>query len=367
MNKRLRILESSLLTLTAFGILCFAWSENYGLLMKESFRWLSLSGSFLMLVLGLASFWSSQKRATGNSLIFGLMLLLVVIGKPYKAPDNMIQPPDAEIEAGLWDQVDLKQFPRIELKDLATRDTEAVYRSGESFTTIGIVKKMEELEHEQSFAIMTSMMYCCLADAIAVGVRIPSDQRNTLEDGQWVMVSGKLVKEATELNLPNFRFGRAMMSTIHKSYYLQPEKIMSYSREAQLPPLTTQLERETTQLFAQALQKSGYWETLSGEEAYTLFVPIDKAIESLKGPNIETLSESALRAFASAHIVPGRHKTEQLQNLDAVTNLAGDPIPIQFENGKLTIDDSRILMKNLESRNGIIHFIYPPLVDSDQP
>jgi hypothetical protein len=354
------ICEAFILVLLGAAILWFSFSANYGLLMNEKFRWLTITGAASLLLMGLISLAVSRKRSVMNSLLFGVMLLIVFLGKPYTPGANSMQMPDSSLQAGLWDQIDQTRFPRKDLKIVSTESDE-IYGNNMSFTTVGVAKRLEALDAHGSFALMTTVMYCCVADAFAVGLRVPSKDWRIIDDGQWIMVSGKLVKEQKEIAVPNFRLGNAMLSTVDKTYHLAPEKIMSYDRIDQLPLLTARFGTQT-RLFKKALQESGHWQDLEQEGPFTVFVPVDQAIEDLSGLSFHDLSEYELKQFIFAHIVKGKFFTQDLMELDRLESLNGQALFVSFENATFKINQSRLLFKNEEARNGVIHFIYPAIL-----
>jgi len=172
------------------------------------------------------------------------------------------------------------RFPRKNLQTVSMESDE-IYKNDMSFTTVGVAKRLEALDAHGSFALMTTVMYCCVADAFAVGLRVPSSDWRSIEDGQWIMVSGKLVKEHKKIAFPNFRVGNAALSNVDTAYHLKPEKIMSYDRIDQLPLLTARFGTRA-RLFKKALQESGLWQDLEQEGPFTVFVPVDQAIEDLR-------------------------------------------------------------------------------------
>jgi len=270
--------------------------------------------------------------------------------------------PESSLQAGLWDQIDQTRFPKRELRLLVTSDADEVYHSNTSFTTVGTVKRLEALDSHGSFVLMTTVMYCCVADAFAIGLRVPYSDMENIEDGQWLMVSGKLGQEETDIELPNFRFGRAMLSSVHKDYHLLPEKIMSYNRVDQLPLLTDQIMNgQSSQLFGKALKESGIWQDLEKGGPFTVFLPVDKAIEDLWDEPFDGLSKTDLRRFVSSHIINGKFFERGLMEQETLETLNGRILQIEFLNGKVRINQSRLLLKNTEARNGVIHFIYPPI------
>lgn len=200
---------------------------------------------------------------------------------------------------------------------------------------------------------------------LAVGFRVPYHEWGTIEDGKWVLVSGELAKEETPITLPNFRFGRAMMSSIHETYYLRPEKVVSFEWKDQLPLLTELLSGESSRLFTSALQETGLWQTLQEKGPYTVFVPVDQAIENLSVKSFDALSPDKLRQFVSSHIVAGRFLSRDLMNLQNLKTLNGQVTGIELVNGKLRINQSRLLLKDTQARNGVIHYIYPPITPDE--
>jgi uncharacterized surface protein with fasciclin (FAS1) repeats len=362
MNKKIYgLCEGAILVLLGVAILWFALSTHYGLLMNVKFRWLTVSGAVLLLVMGLFALGALQRRPGINTLIFGLMLIVTFVGKPYLPDANSMSLLEPPLQAGLWDQIDQNRFPRKELQALCTSETEEMYRTDASFTTIGVAKRLEVLDTHGSFALMTSVMFCCVADAFAIGLRVPYEDWENIEDGQWIMVSGKLVQEETEITLPNFRFGMAMLSSVHKTYHLQPETIMSYNRVDQLPLLTGQLSGQTNRLFSKALQDSGLWQDLEAEGPFTVFVPVDQAIENMSGVSFDELSPAALKQLVSSHIIRGKFFVRDLMERERLETLNGQVLQVELMNGKLRINQSRLLLKDTEARNGVIHFIYPAI------
>jgi uncharacterized surface protein with fasciclin (FAS1) repeats len=298
--------------------------------------------------------------------MFGLMQLIIFVGKPYLPGANSMKMPNSSLQAGLWDEIDQTRFPRKDLQVVCTQESDEIYEKDMSFTTVGVAKRLEALDAHGSFALMTTVMYCCIADAFATGLRVPHTEWKNIEDGQWIMVSGKLVEEQKEITLPNFRLGNAMLSTVSKTYHLKPEKVMSYDRIDQLPSLTGRLETQT-HLFSRALQESGLWQDLEREGPFTVFVPVDQAIENLGYLSFDELSKGDLKQFASSHIVRGKFLTQDLMELDRLEALNGQALQVGFENAKFRINQSRLLFKNYEARNGVIHFIYPAILPDDLP
>jgi hypothetical protein len=356
------ICEAAILVLLGVTILWFALSANYGLLMNVKFKWLTVTGAALLLVLGVVALDGRQKQRGLNTLIFALMLLITFWGRPFLPDANtmkLLEPPE---DTGLWEQVDLNRFPKKRLQELYLKEADQAYGADATFSIIGVAKRVDALDTNESFAVMQTMMACCIADALSIGFRVPYEDWENIEDGDWILVSGKLAEEETPITVPNFRFGRAMMSSIHETYYLQPEKVISFEWEDQLPLLTELLDGERSSLFARALQETGLWQTLQEKGPYTVFVPVNKAIEDLSGVSFDGLSPVELKQFVSSHIVAGKLLSRELLDLEELENLVGRSVSVESVNGKPIINQSRLLFKDRQARNGVVHFIYPAII-----
>ena len=355
------IIESLLLLLVGGFGLWLSLSDEYLLLMSEKFRWLTLTGSTLLLILGVVSSLKPAKQNSSNTLFFVFMLAVVLIGKPYLPHSNAINAEESFMQAGLWDQIDLEKFPKKELRILSTSEDDKVFQSGSSFTTVGVVKRLEGLDGHNSFAFMSTFMYCCVADMFGTGFRVPTDKLQDLEDGQMVMISGKLIEEDKEIELPNFKIGMATISSVNKNYYLEANNIMTFNPIDQLPRLEEMLqEGERTQLFANALKESGLIKELEKKGSFTLFVPVDKALEDML-TSLQNMSSRKQKEFLKNHIVKGKLFSRDLRDHAKLESLNGKDLEIDFNNGGLRINQSRVLFKDTEAQNGMIHFIYPAI------
>lgn len=367
MKRLYGVLEAVMLPVVGAGALWLAMSENYTLLMNAKFRWLTMTGAILVLGMGIAALISGQKRNAINVLVFCFLLLIILIGKPYlpDASASAAKMVKSELEAGLWAQVDQKKFPRRNLDDLYLKNTNGELTDHRSFTTIGEVKRLPILDEHRSFAIMTSVMVCCVADAFAVGFRVPYENWENIEDGEWIMVSGKLAQPGLVLDIPNFRFGMAMLSTIHNEFIIEAESVMTYDPVMQLPLLTGKLDSDNLSLFRKALEQTGLWQRLMEEGPFTVFAPVDQAMENLDKELFEDAEIESIKELLSFHIIPGKYFTKDLMEQKSLKSINGYELNIELEYGKLKVHEVRLLFKDVEARNGVIHFIYPAIVPDD--
>jgi uncharacterized surface protein with fasciclin (FAS1) repeats len=84
-------------------------------------------------------------------------------------------------------------------------------------------------------------------------------------------------------------------------------------------------------------------------------------MEAMSDVSLDELSPAALKQLVSAHLVMGRFLVQDLMEREQLEALNGRVLRAELTNGKVRIDQSRLLLKNTEARNGVIHYIYPAL------
>ena len=113
-----------------------------------------------------------------------------------------------------------------------------------------------------------------------------------------------------------------------------------------------------------ALDAAGLVETLSGEGAFTVFAPTDDAFAALPEGTVEALLADipALTDILLYHVVDGAVLAAQAAELSEAATLQGEPVEISSEMGELMINDAKVIIKNIETSNGVIHVIDAVLI-----
>jgi hypothetical protein len=93
------------------------------------------------------------------------------------------------------------------------------------YVTRGVVKRSSELDQLGQIAIFRTFLFCCFADAIAVGFRVEGNQLDELHDGQWVKVYGMLQKLAPGLPESNVRVEGVFSKALNQAYALTATRI----------------------------------------------------------------------------------------------------------------------------------------------
>lgn len=314
----------------------------------------------MLVLFSLPSFFESSPKRHNVKIFFLLLLTVAILGKPFSPNNNTLMQMPTET-SDLYESIDLLQFPVVHLQNILS-ETEELYRQKRSFSVMGLAKRLDTLENYGSFALMTPIMTCCVADAYALGIRVPYEDWESISDNQWVVVSGTLSAENEMIFLPNFQTRGAMLSTIDEGYVLEPDMIVSYNPNFAKPTLTEMVQNEYTSIFAELLEQSGVLEEIDFKDGFTLFLPVNQGLKKLGDEHFEGLSNKKLKRFVLRHIVPGEYNVKELFDIEYLRNLNKTRLEITVENGAIKVEQSRLLLKDKKVKNGMIHYINPPLI-----
>lgn len=115
-----------------------------------------------------------------------------------------------------------------------------------------------------------------------------------------------------------------------------------------------------------ALQEAGLVETLQGEGPFTVFAPTDEAFAALPEGALDGLlaDKEALTNVLLYHVLDGRVMAADVLNLDGqeVETLSGDSITITIDGESVMVNDSQVIIPDIEASNGVIHVIDAVLI-----
>jgi uncharacterized surface protein with fasciclin (FAS1) repeats len=115
-----------------------------------------------------------------------------------------------------------------------------------------------------------------------------------------------------------------------------------------------------------ALEAAGLVETLSGEGSFTVFAPTDDAFAALPEGTVEGLlaDTEALTNVLLYHVVDGKVMAADVIGLDGqeVPALSGDTMMIMVADGGVKINESNVIITDIEASNGVIHVIDAVLI-----
>jgi uncharacterized surface protein with fasciclin (FAS1) repeats len=114
------------------------------------------------------------------------------------------------------------------------------------------------------------------------------------------------------------------------------------------------------QTFTRLLEGSRIERELRSETLYTLFAPADIAFAYLPAETLNKLlraeNHGVLGDLLGYHVVPGKIMSVQLRDFAKAKTAYGESLVITNA-GELRIEGARLLQKDIEARNGVIHAI----------
>ena len=107
-----------------------------------------------------------------------------------------------------------------------------------------------------------------------------------------------------------------------------------------------------------ALDATDLTNTLKTANA-TVFAPTDQAFNNLPVGTVEALLNDipALTNILAYHVVGGTVPANTAKTLNSATTLNGQDVAISVKNNNLFINDSRVVLNDIKTTNGIIHVI----------
>lgn len=206
-------------------------------------------------------------------------------------------------------------------------------------------------------------MVCCAADAVAYGFRLNAADLKQSKEGDWIVVSGKLRPLPEPDPVSPFRLGTATFSVVGPEHVIEAKRILSSN--VLLPSLHGRLSCEQLELFVQGLKLTGLWETLDGNDPYTVLAPVNQAMEAMGyGSWEQPFSEAELaelQNWLAMHIIPGDFATMDLFKHETLSTLNQRTLTLDTHNARVLVEKSRLLFKDQNARNGMVHMIYPAL------
>jgi uncharacterized surface protein with fasciclin (FAS1) repeats len=110
-----------------------------------------------------------------------------------------------------------------------------------------------------------------------------------------------------------------------------------------------------------AVQAAGLVDTLKGKGPLTVFAPTDEAFAKLPAGTVENLlkpeNKDKLTAVLTYHVVPGRVTAGEVVNLNSAPTVNGRALRIDAQNGKVMVDNARVVQTDIMATNGVIHVI----------
>src|ERR1700730_6878657 len=112
---------------------------------------------------------------------------------------------------------------------------------------------------------------------------------------------------------------------------------------------------------AAALQAAGLVDTLKGNGPFTVFAPTDEAFAKLPPGTVEDLlkpeNKEKLVAILTYHVIPGKVLAAQVTKMNSAKTVNGQSVAISVNDGKVMVDNARVVKTDILCSNGVIHVI----------
>ena len=115
---------------------------------------------------------------------------------------------------------------------------------------------------------------------------------------------------------------------------------------------------------ATALTEAGLIDTLKGPGPFTVFAPTDAAFAKLPAGTLEALlaDKKALTDVLLYHVVAGKVMAADVVKLSSADTVLGKAVAIKVEGDKVFVNDSQVILTDIETSNGVIHVIDAVLI-----
>ena len=113
-----------------------------------------------------------------------------------------------------------------------------------------------------------------------------------------------------------------------------------------------------------AVQQAGLVQMLKGVVPFTVFAPTDEAFKKLPEGTIPALLADVptLTKILAYHVSDGKLMAASVAQLESISTLSGLPLAVKLEGDKVMLNDSQVVITDIETSNGVIHVIDTVLI-----
>ena len=232
MKEKLGSIFDGFVLLAIGGFISFLiFAGNYWYYLNPKFERLTGLTAALLILTGLATIIRSKRSLSiSRTAVFLVFIAVLAIGTYSGIP----RAPQAQ--ADLSQENSRDEEPRITLSGveyikinlaelLWISDKQFLDKLNLHYVVRGIVKRSGALDELGYFALVRSVMTCCLADSMGLGLPVRDSRVKDFSDGQWVAVYGTLERLGEKVPREGLRPGRMRLITLSRNYGLVPAKI----------------------------------------------------------------------------------------------------------------------------------------------
>lgn len=116
-----------------------------------------------------------------------------------------------------------------------------------------------------------------------------------------------------------------------------------------------------------AVSQQGLVDTLSNDGPFTVFAPTDDAFAALGLTDEQLLGLPNLTEILLYHVLPAALNGDAVSAASHLETLLGKDVDVEIRGDDLFINDSKVILGNIEASNGIIHVIDAVLIPPTLP
>lgn len=226
-------------------------ADNYWMYLHPKFKWLTLSAGIILMLVGVPATVYNRRPSPIRIAIFVAFGAITLIGyflptpTPTAASGPLVETSATEQPRLIFEN---QEYIKINLGELTMiGEGELDDRMTRLYVVRGIVKRSPELDARGQFVLFRVLMWCCYADAVAVGIRVQGDEQIVgLRDGQWVRVYGKLHQLPSGQSTPRVQVKGVLSKSFNRFHSLIAAKV----EEIEPPAIPYMFEFRRTEPYA---------------------------------------------------------------------------------------------------------------------
>lgn len=116
-----------------------------------------------------------------------------------------------------------------------------------------------------------------------------------------------------------------------------------------------------------AIQAAKLQSTLKGDGPFTILAPTDEAFAALPKSTLNALlaNPDKLATILKYHVISGKAPASKVVTMSNLNSLQGSDIEVKTMDGKVMLNDARVLKTDVMAGNGVIHAIDKVLIPAD--
>ena len=226
-------------------------ADNYWMYLHPKFKWLTLSAGIILMLVGTIATLYNRRPSPIRIAIFIAFGAITLMGyflpnpTPTAASGPLVETSATEQPRLIFEN---QEYIKINLGELTMiGEGELDDRMTGLYVARGIVKRTPKLDELRQFVLFRVFMWCCFADAVAVGIRVQyNEQLEGLRDGEWVRVFGTLHQLPSGLAGPKVQVKGIISKSVNRFHGLTAVKV----EEIEPPAMPYMFEFRRTEPYA---------------------------------------------------------------------------------------------------------------------